>query len=75
MGKHASWSSAAVGRWVTAAALHIYLWTWCPQNNTSAKTFALVGDMCMLLVMRICDSLCDAQAPQNLVVQTPKSSF
>ena len=51
--------SAAVGRWMTAAALHIYLSTWFPQDNTSAKSFALVGDMCMLLVMRICDCLCD----------------
>ena len=39
------------------------------QDNTSAK-IALVGDMCMLLVMRICDYLCDAQAPRNLVVST-----
>ena len=31
--------------------------------------------MCMLLVMNICDCLCDAQAPRNLVVQTHKKMF
>jgi len=29
----------------------------------------------MLLVMNICDCLCDAQAPRNLVVQTHKKMF